>query len=208
MLTGPEIIARVKAGSIVIDPFIEDHVGPNSVDLRMGNKLLVYPLRPRRTVPQDEEGHIFPFALVHEELMEWTDVLDMKKKPKTDELIIPADVGLVLIPGKLYIGSTMEYTESHDVVPGIEGRSSVGRLGIDVHATAGFGDIGFKGTWTLEISVTHPVRVYPGVRICQLYFQEAIGEQTLYTSNKYQGQRDPRPSALWKDFNVQKEDDG
>jgi len=108
--------------------------------------------------------------------------------------------GLVLIPGRLYIGSTVEYTETHDCVPCIEGRSSVGRLGINIHATAGFGDVGFKGTWTLEISVVEPVRIYPGVQICQISYDTVVGEIMPYTSEKYLGQREPRPSRMWKEL--------
>jgi dCTP deaminase len=175
MLTGPEIKKRV-GGDIIIEPFIEAHVNPNSVDLRLDDELLVYKVCGN-------------------------DVLDMAKEPEYERIYIPPyPEGLVLVPGRLYIGSTIEYTETRNLVPGIEGRSSIGRLGIDVHATAGFGDVGFKGTWTLEISVTEPVRVYPGVRVCQIYYEPVTGEIAEYTSEKYQGQRGPRPSMLWKDF--------
>ena len=81
-------------------------------------------------------------------------------------LKIPKE-GLLLQPGTLYLGRTLEYTETHGMVPMLEGRSSVGRLGLFVHVTAGFGDIGFCGYWTLEMFAVQPVRIYAGVAICQ-----------------------------------------
>ena len=170
-LSGLEIMSRVEQGSIVIKPFFPSQMNPNSYDLRLADTLLVY----------DEQ---IP--------------LDMAKQPIVSKVIIPAN-GFVLRPGELYLGSTLEYTESNDLIPGIEGRSSVGRLGINVHSTAGFGDVGFCGTWTLELSVVRPVRVYAGVRICQIYYEPVVGEFIPYKSNKYQGQTLPRPSALWKE---------
>src|SRR5690606_25967868 len=75
-----------------------------------------------------------------------------------------------LEPGTLYLGVTVEYTETYKHVPFLEGKSSIGRLGIDIHATAGKGDVGFCNTWTLEIYVTKSVRVYAGMTIGQLFF--------------------------------------
>ena len=82
----------------------------------------------------------------------------------------------------------------------LEGRSSVGRLGIFIHATAGFGDVGFDGYWTLELSCVQPVRIYPGVEICQIYYHTIDGEYVPYRSGKYQGNTGVQPSMLWKDF--------
>ncbi len=191
MLSGDKINESIALGHITISPFCPEHVGPNSVDLRLSAELLVYRSQPRLQQKRKQ---------IPIELEEWLDVLDMAVDNPVTKLTIPAE-GLVLVPGTLYIGSTVEYTESPVYVPGIEGRSSVGRLGINVHATAGFGDVGFKGTWTLEISVIQPVRVYPGTRICQIYFNPVEGNVTTpYNSEKYQGQRGPKPSQLWKDF--------
>lgn len=162
---------RQEKGSIVIRPFSPTQLNPNSYDLRLADTLLVY----------DDQ---IP--------------LDMAKQPVVSKIVIPTS-GFVMKPGELYLGSTVEYTESNNLIPGIEGRSSVGRLGINVHATAGFGDVGFRGTWTLELSVVRPVRVYAGVRICQIYYEPIVGEFIPYRSDKYQGQTLPRPSALWKE---------
>ena len=82
----------------------------------------------------------------------------------------------MLMPDKFYLGVTAEYTETHAHVPFLEGKSSVGRLGIDIHATAGKGDVGFCNHWTLEISVKQPVRVYGGMPIGQLIYFVVSGE--------------------------------
>jgi len=123
----------------------------------------------------------------------------MKKNNEMIELLIPEE-GLVLYPGTIYIGRTIERTETKGLVPCINGKSSVGRLGISIHATAGFGDIGFEGFWTLEIFVIQPVRVYPGVRIGQLYYEEADGEITSTYEGKYQNNTGAEGSKYFKNF--------
>lgn len=114
--------------------------------------------------------------------------LDPKKDNETKDIEIPED-GYVLIPGILYLGETMEYTETYGLVPNIDGRSTTGRLGIEVHRTAGFGDNGFKGKWTLEITVTHPVIVYSGMEIGQLYYETIEGDTSMNYNGKYQNQQ-------------------
>lgn len=170
MLTGPEIIKEFYDGNIVIEPFNLLQVNPNSYNLKLGNKLLVY--------TEDE--------------------LDMKKNNPTEEIIIPEE-GYVLQPGVLYLGKTEEWTFTDKYVPCLDGRSSIARLGIVVHICAGFGDIGFKGNWTLEITVSKPIRVYPGVEICQIYYQEAVGDK-IYYEGKYHHATDVMSSGLYKEF--------
>jgi dCTP deaminase len=106
----------------------------------------------------------------------------------------------VIQPDQLYLGRTVERTETHGFVPMIEGRSSVGRLGLFVHVTAGFGDVGFCGHWTLEMFAVQPVRIYPGVPICQIFYHDVRGEITEYCS-KYQHNTDIQPSFLFKELN-------
>ena len=171
-LSGLEIQRRVNYGEIVIDPFDSKYLGPNSYDLRLSDTLLVY---------NDLQ-------------------LDAKDRNDATQRKIPKN-GILLFPGRLYLGSTIEYTETPDLVPGIEGRSSVGRLGINVHSTAGFGDVGFRGTWTLELSVVQPVRIYSSMRICQIFYEPVEGEFSPYDSEKYQGQRGPTSSGLWREAN-------
>lgn len=174
ILTGPEI--RKHLGKdIIIEPYDENLLNPNSYNLRLHDEFLTY------TEP----------------------TLDMKTPNPTEKFTVDPEEGLLLQPGRLYLGRTMEYTETHKFVPMLEGRSSVGRLGMFVHVTAGFGDVGFKGYWTLEISAIHPVRIYPGVGICQIFYHAIQGDIIEYKSNKYQNNREIQPSMLYKDFSKQ-----
>jgi dCTP deaminase len=171
ILSGKEILKQVKEGNIFIEPFNENRINPNSYNLRLHNELLVYT----------------------------DDVLDMKKPLHTESLIIPED-GLILQPGELYLGRTYEKTSTNKYVPMLEGRSSVGRLGLYIHVTAGFGDIGFSGFWTLEIQCVQPVKIYPMVEICQIYYHTIDGEFEEYNSGKYQNNTGIQPSLIHKDF--------
>jgi dCTP deaminase len=170
ILTGNEIKAQM-GGNIVIEPFDERLLNPNSYNLRLHNELLVY-----------------------EEI-----VLDMRRPNRFRRYVIPED-GLVLNPNQLYLGRTLERTETHNFVPMLEGRSSVGRLGLFVHITAGFGDVGFRGFWTLEMFAVQPVRVYPGVPIAQIFYHAVLGTISEYHSDKYQNNHDIQPSLIFKDF--------
>jgi len=170
ILTGPAIQDRLGK-DIIIEPYDETLLNPNSYNLRLHNELLVY--------------NQFP--------------LDMKKPNPVEKLLIP-DEGFLLEPGVLYLGRTLEFTETHNLVPMLEGRSSIGRLGMFVHITAGFGDVGFKGFWTLEIQVIHPMRIYAGVQICQIFYHTIEGKVKEYSSGKYQANQGVQPSLLYKDF--------
>ena len=170
ILSGKEITKRIGK-DIIIDPFDGKRVNPNSYNLRLHNELLIY------TDP----------------------VLDMKKPCNTNSIIIPDD-GLSLEPCKLYLGRTIEYTATYNCVPMLEGRSSVGRLGLFIHVTAGFGDVGFCGYWTLEMFCIHPVVIYPGVEICQIYYHTIEGDYERYDSGKYQNNTGIQPSLLYRDF--------
>jgi len=172
MILSGEKIRQNLGNKIVIEPFDESRLNPNSYNLTLHNELLTY-----------------------EEV-----VLDMKQRNRVRRLTIPEE-GLVLNPSQLYLGRTVERTETHDLVPMIEGRSSIGRLGLFVHVTAGFGDVGFRGYWTLEIFAIQPVRIYPYVSICQVFFHQIDGEYTEYRSNKYQDNHDIQPSLLYKELN-------
>ena len=170
ILTGHEIQARL-GGDVVIDPFEESRLNPNSYNLSLHEELLVY-----------------------EEI-----VLDMRRPNRYRRYTIPPD-GFVLQPNTLYLARTVERTETHNLVPMLEGRSSVGRLGLFVHVTAGFGDVGFRGYWTLEMFAIQPVRIYPGVQICQIFYHTLEGDVTEYDSDKYQNNRDIQPSLLFKEL--------
>lgn len=127
------------------------------------------------------------------------DLLDMKIPNKTKKIKIPEE-GLILEPNRLYLGRTNEFTKTEKFVPMLEGRSSTGRLGLFIHVTAGFGDIGFAGYWTLEIFCVQPIKVYPNTQICQIYYHDILGEYDLYKSGKYQNNTGIQPSLMYKDF--------
>ena len=169
ILSGQEIRARLD-GDIIIDPFDDANLNPNSYNLTLHDELMVY-----------------------EEV-----VLDMGLANRTRRLMIPPE-GLILSPNQLYLGRTVERTETHNLVPMIEGRSSVGRLGLFVHVTAGFGDVGFCGYWTLEMFAVQPVRIYPGVPICQIFYHQIMGNFTEYDS-KYQNNHDIQPSLFFQEL--------
>jgi dCTP deaminase len=174
MLTDSEILKEIKAKTIVIEPFDQKNLGSNSYDVHLSKHFATY---------RDQ-------------------TLDARKHNQIDHFEI-TDTGFVLQPNVLYLGSTVEYTETLKHVPFLEGKSSTGRLGIDIHATAGKGDIGFKGFWTLEISVKQPVRIYPGMPIGQLiYFTvkgKVLNPYDKKAGAKYSGQQGkPVESMMWK----------
>jgi len=174
ILSDKKILQAIEEGQIVIDPFRRDCLGTNSYDVHLGKYLAVY---------VDRE-------------------LDARKHNRVEELEIGPD-GFVLQPGVLYLGVTEEYTETHNAVPFLEGKSSVGRLGIDIHATAGKGDVGFCNSWTLEISCVQPVRVYAGMPIGQLIYFHVDGEiDQFYHSKKGAKYTErtikPVESMMWK----------
>lgn len=123
----------------------------------------------------------------------------MKKLNRTKTVIIPEN-GLVIEPGRLYLGRTLEYTKTDKFVPMLEGRSSVGRLGLYIHVTAGFGDVGFSGYWTLEIQCVQTIRIYPDIEICQIYYHLLSGDYVKYSSGKNQNNTGIQPSVLYRDF--------
>lgn len=170
ILSGKKI--KEKLGQeIIIEPFNDKQLNPNSYNVRLHDKLLVYK----------------------------NPALDMRKPNETNELIVPQS-GLLLNPGTLYLGRTVEYTKTTNFVPMIEGRSSIGRLGLFIHITAGFGDVGFNGYWTLEMFCVHPIKIYPGVEIGQIFYHTIYGDFIPYTSNKYQNNTDVQPSLLYKEW--------
>ena len=170
ILSGLEIQKRIGT-DIIIEPYDPGRINPNSYNLSLHNELVVY------TKPE----------------------LDMKANNPHETIVIPPE-GLVLQPGRLYLGRTAELTKTHNLVPMLEGRSSIGRLGMCIHVTAGFGDVGFCGYWTLEIHCIMPIKIYPFVEICQIYYHTIQGEYLPYVSGKYQQNHGIQTSMLYKDF--------
>lgn len=174
ILSDKMILKGIEDGNIVIEPFDINNLGTNSYDVHLGKYLARY------------KDHI----------------LDAKKHNTIEHFEIPEE-GFVLHPNTLYLGVTLEYTETHHTVPFLEGKSSIGRLGIDIHATAGKGDVGFCNTWTLEISCTHPVRVYAGMPIGQLIYFMVEGDINRYYNKKKDAKYNnrtvkPVESMMWK----------
>lgn len=174
ILSDKRILEEIENGNIIIEPFDRKCLGTNSYDVHLGKYLANYTSR----------------------------VLDAKTHNEIEHFEIPKD-GFVLQPNLLYLGVTMEYTETHAHVPFLEGKSSTGRLGIDIHATAGKGDVGFCNTWTLEISVAQPVRIYAGMPIGQLIYFVVEGEvEVMYNTknNAKYNNKTTRPveSMMWK----------
>ena len=174
ILSDRSILEAITTHDIVIDPYDRDCLGTNSYDVHLSKNLACY----------------------------IDDIIDDKKHNQVDRFQI-GEQGIVLHPGKTYLGSTIEYTEARQYVPFLEGKSSVGRLGIDIHATAGKGDVGFCNHWTLEISVSQPVRVYAGMPIGQLIYFMVEGKVEIDYSTKASAKynkRTPQPveSMMWK----------
>lgn len=172
MILSGDDIQQNLGENISIDPYDPENINPNSYNLTLHEDVLTY-----------------------EEV-----VLDMKKNNRVRAIKIPQD-GMVLEPNRLYLGRTVERTETHNLVPMIEGRSSIGRLGLFVHVTAGFGDVGFKGFWTLEMFAVQPIKIYPGIKICQIFYHQISGKIHEYVSDKYQDNQGIQPSLLYKELN-------
>ena len=172
ILSGLEIKKHINS-EIIIDPFDEKKLNPNSYNLSLHNELLVYENK----------------------------ILDMKQQNQTQKILIPSE-GFLLEPGRLYLGRTKEFTKTEKFIPMLEGRSSIGRLGICIHVTAGFGDVGFAGYWTLELFCVQPVRIYPDVQIAQIYYHTITEPYERYTKGKYQNNNGIQASMLYKEFNI------
>ncbi len=239
ILTGNQIKWAREHGYLSISDWDEKRLNPNSYNLRLADELIVYsyplPSLDERKYYVRSMDAILTHKQLYEEYLQkrvseteyyqilesyrkryssLSDpiVLDMKENMETYSFKIPKE-GHTLLPGVLYLGRTMEYTETHKFVPMLEGRSSVGRLGISVHSTAGFGDIGFSGYWTLEISCVQPIRIYPGVEICQIYYHTIAPDCDIWIPDddnknimkyedggKYQKNSGIQPSMMWKEF--------
>ena len=182
ILSDTRIRAAMDEGRIVIRPFDPECLGTNSYDVHLGPYLSIY---------QDA-------------------ALDARQPNAVTEFRIPKS-GYVLVPGQLYLGVTEEYTETHGFVPFLEGKSSVGRLGIDIHSTAGKGDEGFCNYWTLEMSVKIPVRIYAGMPVGQLIYFEISGAVERSYSRKRSAKyrtvsRHPTPSRMYLNFRAPRAD--
>lgn len=183
ILSGKGIAEARARGEIDVIPWKESRVNPNSYNVRLGANIVEYRRLCADGTPSPE--------------------MDLRAPSHPGRTLTIPEAGMVLYPGVLYLGHTMERTRSgYPWVPLLEGRSSVGRRGLSVHVSAGFGDVGFDGEWTLELTAVLPVRVYAGAEIAQVYFvrvEGPVGDGDLYRG-RYQGQSGPQPARADADF--------
>lgn len=177
ILADSEILKRMEKGDIIIKPFYRECLGSNSYDVHLGKFLKVY----------------------------IDDIIDAKKDNPTEMIKIPKISGFILKPYRFYLASTIEYTETYGLVPFLDTKSSVGRLAISTHQTAGKGDVGFKGYWTLEMTTGKEVRIYAGMPVGQILYHEVTGEvlnpYDKKRNAKYSNQDSmPVESRMWKNF--------
>ena len=184
ILSDISIKKAIADGRIIVDPFREDFVQPSSIDLRVDRYFRVF------------ENHRYSYIDPKESQEELTKLVEVQGEP------------FVLHPGEFVLGSTLERVVlSDDIVARLEGKSSLGRLGLLIHSTAGFVDPGWDGYLTLELSnvATLPIAIHPGMKIGQISFYDlSEPAENPYGSDavrsKYQGQRGPTPSRFHEDF--------
>ena len=176
ILTDKQILLEIEKKNIVIAPFDRKNLGTNSYDVHLSKHFACY---------ED-------------------DILDAKKHNTIRHFELPEE-GFILKPGVLYLATTLEYTETHKHVPFLEGKSSMGRLGVDIHATAGKGDVGYCNYWTLEISCIQPVKIYPFMPVGQIIYFATEGTIENFYNTKYNvkyNEKTERPveSMMWKNI--------
>jgi dCTP deaminase len=195
ILSGREIARQLELGAIEIDPFDPKRINPASVDLTLGPTVAVYDRFTTKswTSRQPYDGNDLKY-LEQMVLSGKGYGHDTKSQLVVRRYTIDPELGWVLNPGVGYLMHTAERVSTNHFVPIIDGKSSLGRLFIQVHVTAGYGDPGFSGQYTLEVTSKFPVRVYPGMRICQMRFNLINGEITSYQrSGSYTGVRASGP---------------
>ena len=196
ILTSNKIKTEIQKGNIYCNPYNENNLAINSIDVTLNKKIATYIEMQYVYNRKAKKLELSPkITNEHKNV-----VLDAKKQNKVYFYEIPKD-GIILEPNILYLGSTNEEIGSDIYVPMYEGRSSMARLGIQSHISAGFGDLGFKSNWTLEIMVSHKVIVYPDMRIGQVYFIKPMGDIEKIYNGKYVKQGNtPTASKSFEDF--------
>ena len=185
ILSDRDIRSAIQAGRIGIDPFDSADVQPSSIDLHVDRYFRTF------------HNARHPYIDVKKPMDGLTELVDVKEEDP-----------FILHPGEFVLGSTLEYVSlPHDLVARLEGKSSLGRLGLLIHSTAGYVDPGFEGHLTLELSnvANLPITIYPGMKIGQIsFFQLTSPAENPYGSkkvgSKYQGQRGPTPSRYFENF--------
>ena len=206
IFTDKTILDSINKGEIVVQPFIHANLGTNSIDLTLAPHLVTY-INAEDYIAETYHLGRRSFQISDNvyKSVHATDgyFIDSKANNETRKFEIPEE-GFILQPGQLYIASTNEYTETWNAVPKLEGRSSLGRLGLFIHVTAGYGDVGFCGQWTLELVATIPLRIYPNMKICQISYHGISEKPNIgydkKESAKYSGQMGATASKMHENF--------
>jgi dCTP deaminase len=228
ILSGRAILRAVKEGDIQITPFDPKRMNPASFDLTLGREVAVY----KDTTHADFGCRLFYLNADQDKIVRgipgervrpihwYSDPQEQEHNAqgfivrqgpldaaKDNEIVryTMEDTGFILMPGVGYLMHTQERIRTDKYVPIIDGKSSIGRLFCFVHVTAGYGDPGFDGQYTLEVAVFQPLVVYPGMRFCQIRFHTIVGEVDSYQkSGNYKGElaEGPVPSRSWKMFHA------
>ncbi len=185
ILSDADIKKEIASGRVVVDPYDERAVQPSSIDLRVDNLFRVF------------ANNRYPYIDVKKPLEDLTELVEVKDGEP-----------FILHPGEFVLGSTLERVAiPDDLVARLEGKSSLGRLGLLIHSTAGYVDPGWDGYLTLELSnvANLPITIYPGMKIGQLslFKMSSPAERPYSLTGKYQGQRGPTPSRLYRDFETE-----
>ncbi len=206
----------LEEGTIKIDPFTAEHLNSASYDVTLGDEVVIY----KKWVHYDEDyDKVSPFVVNRMTVTgkprdgsgfyaldgRFSDpILDIREEPETASFKMTPDFGWILKPGIGYLMHTRERVLTKHFVPILDGKSSIGRLFITIHVTAGYGDPGFDGQFTLEVKATHPIRVFPGMKIGQIRFHTVVGEiDNLYSKvGHYTGRaaQGAVPSQAWRQF--------
>lgn len=206
ILAGSEIQREVEAGNIRIEPgYKQEYLNPASYDLTLGSKVAVYTSQIRFGLLEECKPYRRDSCVDEAMVVNRYAALDSRKKHDVLEYEMSKVDGWLLKPGIGYLMHTAERIWTKKFVPVLDGKSSLGRLFITAHVTAGYGDPGFDGQYTLEVVVTHPVRIYPGMRFCQIRFHTLVGEADYKEKGHYVGAaaEGPVPSMSWKQFEEQ-----
>lgn len=187
LLSDKDIRAQIEAGRIGLDPLSMELIQPSSMDVRLDRFFRLF------------DNHKYPFIDPREQQDDLTRFVEVDK-----------DEAFILHPGEFVLGSTFEFVSlPNDIAARLEGKSSLGRLGLLTHSTAGFVDPGFQGHVTLELSntATLPIKLWPGMKIGQLcFFQLSSASENPYGSSqygsRYQGQRGPTASRSHLNFQI------
>jgi dCTP deaminase len=200
ILSDRAIVAAITQGDIEIDPFDRKQLNPASYDLTLGDEVAVY---NRWVHLAEERAHPGSNGLYLRRAV--NDLESQIGDVKVEQTVVRTkigDAGYILLPGIGYLLHTCEVVHVKKHVGAIDGKSSLGRLFVQVHATAGYVDPGWLGQLTLEATVTHPIRLYPGMRIAQIRFHTMVGEPLHPYDGQYKGDtaRGPVASRAWRMF--------